>query len=177
LKPLCLVMAGGRSSRFGGGKLVEEVCGRPLIDHPLAASEELCSYTVIAVSRHTVEDLKSRCSKPLAECVEMSGRGYVDDLAFALAALRKPVLVLPGDVVFKDVNVLRRFVEEAFSVKADVVTMVVDGLGPVGVSLFRSEGGPWADIVVSPGDAVDVDTREMVPVAEDVCKGGQSPRG
>jgi len=177
LKPLCLVMAGGRSSRFGGRKLVEEVCGEPLIDHPLAASEKLCSYTVIAVSRHTMEDLKSRCSRPLAECIETSGRDYIDDLSLALAALRKPVLVLPGDAVFKDVNVLRRFVEEAFRLNVDVVTMVVSGLGPVGVSFFRSEGGSWADIVVNLGDVVDVDTREMVPVAEDVCKGGQSPRG
>jgi len=176
LKPLCLVMAGGRSSRFGSRKLVEEVCSRPLIDHSLTASEKLCSYTVIAVSRHTSEDLKSRCRRPLTECIETSGRDYVDDLAFALAALRKPVLVLPGDVVFKDVNVLRRFIEEAFGLNVDVVTMVVNGLGPVGVSLFRSEGGSWADIVVNLGDVVDVDTREMVPVAEDVCKGGQSPR-
>jgi len=170
-------MAGGRSSRFGGQKLVAEVCGGPLIDHSLTASEELCSYTVIAVSRRTVEDLKSRCSKHLAECVETSGRDYVDDLAFALAALRKPVLVIPGDAVFKDVNVLRRFVEEAFRLNVDVVTMVVGGLGPVGVSFFKSDGGSWVDIVVNPGDVVDVDTRETVPVAEDVCKGGQSPRG
>jgi len=34
-----LVLAGGKGSRFGGGKLLAELGGRPLVEWPIAALE------------------------------------------------------------------------------------------------------------------------------------------
>lgn len=174
----CLIMAGGKSSRFGSQKLAAEVCGRPLLEHSLRASREFCSFAIIAVSEKTVEALEEKCSGELAECIEMGGHDYVEDLSFALSALRKkPVLVLPGDAVFRDIGVLERFVEEALGKDADVVTMIVEGLGPVGVSLFKTEGGSWADLLVHKGDVVDVDFPGDLEAAEDVCRSNEGSRG
>jgi len=177
LRLTCLIMAGGKSSRFGSQKLAAEVCGRPLLEHSLRASREFCSCTIIAVSEKTVEALEEKCSGELAECIEMGGHDYVEDLSFALSALRKkPVLVLPGDAVFRDIGVLERFVEEALRKDADVVTMIVKGLGPVGVSLFKTEGGSWADLLVHKEDVVDVDFPGDLEAAEDVCRSNEDSR-
>ncbi|MFI5253851.1 MAG: molybdenum cofactor guanylyltransferase [Candidatus Limnocylindrales bacterium] len=45
-----IVLAGGRSQRFGSDKLAAEVRGRPLLQHPILALAACCDRIIVAVS-------------------------------------------------------------------------------------------------------------------------------
>lgn len=51
LKHGCIVMASGVGARFGGNKLMAELCGAPLIGHVVRATDDLFSRRVV-VTRH-----------------------------------------------------------------------------------------------------------------------------
>ena len=48
-----IVLAGGRSSRFGRDKLVEPIDGRPLLDHALAAVRALTADIIVVAAPET----------------------------------------------------------------------------------------------------------------------------
>ena len=48
----CIIMASGMGTRFGGNKLMTELCGVPLIQHVLRATEGLFARRVV-VTRHS----------------------------------------------------------------------------------------------------------------------------
>ena len=48
----CIIMASGLGTRFGGNKLMTELCGVPLIQHVLRATEGLFARRVV-VARHS----------------------------------------------------------------------------------------------------------------------------
>lgn len=48
----CIIMASGLGTRFGGNKLMTELCGVPLIQHALRATEGLFARRVV-VTRHS----------------------------------------------------------------------------------------------------------------------------
>lgn len=52
LKHGCIVMASGVGTRFGGNKLMAELCGAPLVGHVVRATDGLFSRRVV-VTRHT----------------------------------------------------------------------------------------------------------------------------
>lgn len=52
MKHGCIIMASGLGTRFGGNKLMTELCGVPLIQHALQATESLFARRVV-VTRHS----------------------------------------------------------------------------------------------------------------------------
>ncbi|MGH2679966.1 MAG: molybdenum cofactor guanylyltransferase [Actinomycetota bacterium] len=46
---LGIVLAGGRSTRFGRDKLAEEIFGRPLLHHPILHLLEVCDRVVVVI--------------------------------------------------------------------------------------------------------------------------------
>ena len=48
----CIIMASGMGTRFGGNKLMTELCGVPLIQHVLRATDDLFARRVV-VTRHS----------------------------------------------------------------------------------------------------------------------------
>jgi molybdopterin-guanine dinucleotide biosynthesis protein A len=52
-----IVLAGGRSSRFGRDKLAEPVDGRPLLEHAIDAVRSLADEVVVVVSRSATPSL------------------------------------------------------------------------------------------------------------------------
>ena len=58
LKHGCIVMASGVGARFGGNKLMAELCGAPLIGHVVRATDDLFSRRVV-VTRHA--DVAALC--------------------------------------------------------------------------------------------------------------------
>lgn len=58
LKHGCIVMASGVGARFGGNKLMAELCGAPLVGHVVRATDGLFSRRVV-VTRHA--DVASLC--------------------------------------------------------------------------------------------------------------------
>ena len=58
LKHGCIVMASGVGARFGGNKLMAELCGAPLVGHAVRATDDLFSRRVV-VTRHA--DVAALC--------------------------------------------------------------------------------------------------------------------
>lgn len=58
LKHGCIVMASGVGARFGGNKLMAELCGAPLVGHVVRATDGLFSRRVV-VTRHA--DVAALC--------------------------------------------------------------------------------------------------------------------
>ena len=58
LKHGCIVMASGVGARFGGNKLMAELCGAPLVGHVVRATDDLFSRRVV-VTRHA--DVAALC--------------------------------------------------------------------------------------------------------------------
>ena len=94
-----VVLAGGRSSRFGSDKLAFEIDGRTMLDHAVAA--------VGAVTSHVILVLAPGTEMPLALAPAVAGHvhdatafeGPLAGLAAALAVIETPVaLVVAGDM-------------------------------------------------------------------------------
>lgn len=62
----CIIMASGMGTRFGGNKLMTELCGVPLIQHALQATEGLFAKRVV-VTRHS--DVARLCDELGVEVV------------------------------------------------------------------------------------------------------------
>jgi len=170
------IMAGGKARRMGGAlKPLVSVCGAPMISWVIKAALSVSRYVVIATSPRTTQSLITRvpahADDPRIHVIETTGDGYVNDLRVVTASLRKPLLVLPADVPLVTADHLRSFLSAAEGFpNADVVTLITDGAGPVGISLFRSEGGAWAS--VSAGDdprLTNINTWEDLRMAEALC--------
>lgn len=178
--PLCLIMAGGAGKRLRSLGRVEpkpliKVCGEPMLVRVLRAVKGVCSYVVIAISEHTAaiplnDDLGSSID---VDYVFTSGRGYVEDLTFLLQGLRKPLLVIPGDVPLLTRGILRRFLAEAERFGKSPIVNLVGEKGLLGVSLFRSEGGAWVDLRLKGYELLDVDTPEDLKEAEGLCRAAE----
>jgi len=132
-------------------------------------------YVVVATSPRTTQSLLTHVptliNDPHIHVIETSGDGYVNDLRVVTSSLRKPLLVLPADVPLITADYLRLFLNAAKEFpNADVVTLVVEGVEPVGISLFRSEGGDWASVTVrDDGRLMNVNTWENLRRAEALC--------
>jgi molybdopterin-guanine dinucleotide biosynthesis protein A len=95
-----IVLAGGRSRRFGADKLAAKLDGRPLLHHPILALAGCCDAVIVVVSRDGPEP-------PLPDGIEVPIRIVHDALADAgpLAGLvagleaagEAVVLVVGGD--------------------------------------------------------------------------------
>ena len=62
----CVIMASGLGTRFGGNKLMTELCGMPLIQHVLRATEGLFARRVV-ITRHS--DVARLCDELGVEVV------------------------------------------------------------------------------------------------------------
>ncbi|MDP9118651.1 MAG: molybdenum cofactor guanylyltransferase [Actinomycetota bacterium] len=68
-----IVLAGGRSRRFGRDKLVEEYEGRPLLQHPVSRLLEVCDRVVVVLAPDAPEP-----SMPAGASVEFA-RDAIED--------------------------------------------------------------------------------------------------
>ncbi|MCX8184879.1 MAG: NTP transferase domain-containing protein [Sulfolobales archaeon] len=170
----CLLLAGGAGTRFGSStKFLREVCGEPIALRLLHQLESVCKYVVVAISHRTIKAARALCESPSTLCVEFPGTDYVSDLNLALRILPKPILTVAADIVARD-GVIQRFLEDSLSKNVDVVTAVVVSHNklpnPVGLALFNSEGGSWADVNLGGGAVLDVDTEEDLESAGRICE-------
>ena len=155
-----IVLAGGRSSRFGRDKLVEPIDGRQLVDHAIDAVGAVT--TEIVVVGPSVE-------RPGATAVrdELPFEGPLAALAAGFHALDpavERVLVVGGDMPTMVPAVLERLVAALERREASVLADE-DGPRPLPMATRRSVASPAADRLIASGErrlrallqALDVD--------------------
>ncbi len=132
-----VVLAGGRSARFGRDKLVEPIDGRPLLDHAIAA--------VLAVASDVVVVVEPGADRPVPDGVrvvhdDVAFEGPLAGLAFGLAALADDVdgvIVVAGDMPTLAPDVLRLLLD-VLAGQPGVTAGVLDAGGPLPMAVRRT---------------------------------------
>ena len=119
-----IILAGGRSSRFGRDKLAEPIDGRPLLDHAIDAVRPFAHEIIVVVAPDTAPGLTDDVTlvhDPIAF------EGPLAGLATGLGASNEPVvLVIGGDMPSIVVAVIDSMVE-ALDASVDAVVLEQDG--------------------------------------------------
>jgi len=124
-----IVLAGGRSSRFGRDKLVEPIDGKPLLNHAIEAVLAVASDVVVVVA------LDARRQVPSGARVVHDTDAFQGPLAgvgVGLAALQpdvERVIVVGGDMPTLAPRVLRRLLD-GLDRNATAVLLGTDGEAP-----------------------------------------------
>ena len=105
-----IVLAGGRSSRFGSDKMAVALAGRPLVHHAIEAVAAVCAEVVVVVSVGGDVPFPGAFSVPLRVTRDLApGGGPLVGLIAGLDAARFPVAIVAGG----DMPLLRAAVLEA----------------------------------------------------------------
>lgn len=84
LKHGCIVMASGAGVRFGGNKLMAELCGEPLVGHVVRATDGLFGRRVV-VTRHV--DVAAVCETLGAQVIMHDEPGRNDTVRLGMEAM------------------------------------------------------------------------------------------
>jgi molybdopterin-guanine dinucleotide biosynthesis protein A len=120
-----IVLAGGRSSRFGRDKLVEPIDGRPLLDHAIDAIRPVASRILIVVAPDATPSVP-----PDATVVHdpTPFEGPLAGLLAGLGAASDPVvLATGGDTPNLVVDVVESMLAALDSAAVDAVVLEHDG--------------------------------------------------
>lgn len=94
-----IIMAGGKSSRFGSEKLMATLCGRKVIEYTIEHMKSYSERFYLAVS-HNALQTKNFLIRNGYDTVETPGNGYPEDIMFLLDYFSDDLLVLNGDSIF-----------------------------------------------------------------------------
>lgn len=153
-----IVLAGGRSTRFGGDKLAALVAGRPLLHRAIHAVADVADEVVVVLATDgPVPALPERLRPSIVIARDLvAGRGPLAGLAAGLAVARHPrALLVAGDQPFLRVPVLRALLDELGDAGAerdgpDVVALADgDSLWPFPVALRVAAVRPAASAALS----------------------------
>jgi molybdopterin-guanine dinucleotide biosynthesis protein A len=172
-----IVLAGGRSTRFGGDKLAAEVDGRPLLHLAIDAVGEVVDEVVVVVGTDAAEPpLPPDPRVPVVVARDaVAGQGPLAGLAAGLAAASGPLALLVGGdqpALRPDLlrELLRRLTPEAGGPRLDVVGLEEEGrLRPLPVALRVGTVGPAAAVALRGG------TRSLVGLFGRLRAGTLSP--
>jgi molybdopterin-guanine dinucleotide biosynthesis protein A len=117
-----IVLAGGRSTRFGGDKLVADVDGRPLLHRAIAAVAGVADEVVVVIGAEAAEPaLPVEAPVPVRVARDVvPDRGPLAGLAAGLAAAAHPLAILVGgDQPWLLGDVLRLLLERLGRVPAE----------------------------------------------------------
>lgn len=119
-----LILAGGRSSRFGRDKLAEPYLGMPLLHHTVLRVAEVCGEIVVALAFGAPEpELPPGPSVRVARDAT-EGEGPLAGVRAGLDAARSgPVLIVAGDMPRLGVPVLRELLRTAAATGAAAVAL------------------------------------------------------
>jgi molybdopterin-guanine dinucleotide biosynthesis protein A len=148
-----IVLAGGRSARFGRDKLREPYRGAPLVHHAILALSSVCGQVLVVSAPGTRPDLPP--GVPLLLQHDASeGQGPLAALANALANVRTPLaLVAGGDMPELARGVLLEMLRVAEEASVDAVA-IGDGerVRPLPIALRLRRGRPVAAALVRTGE-------------------------
>jgi molybdopterin-guanine dinucleotide biosynthesis protein A len=149
-----VVLAGGRSSRFGTDKMRALIDGRPLLDRSIAAVRSVASTVVVVLAPRATRDLPADII--VARDVQ-AFEGPLAGLAAGLAAMPphiERVLVVGGDMP---------------TLSTPVLALLLGALGPSGgidhaAAAVLDEGGPMPMAVRA--SAAGLAARELLATGE-----------
>lgn len=172
-----IVLAGGRSTRFGRDKLAVEIGGRPLLHRAIDAVAEVADQVVVVIGADApAPALPSDVPVPVVVARDaVAGQGPLAGLAAGLAAASHPRAILVGGdqpdlkpALLREL--LRRLTPEAGGPPLDVVGLEEDGrLRPLPVALRVATAGPAAGVAIAGG------TRSLVGLFGRLRAGTLSP--
>jgi molybdopterin-guanine dinucleotide biosynthesis protein A len=146
-----IVLAGGRSSRFGRDKLAEPVAGRPLLERAIDAVGRVATDVVVVAAPAI-----TRALPPGVTLVHDADayEGPLAGLASGLAALDPVVgrvIVVGGDMPTLVPAVLGRLLDQ---LDAHDLAVLADDAGPrpLPMALRRSTAAPVVDRLLAGGD-------------------------
>ena len=146
-----IVLAGGRSARFGRDKLAEPFGGRPMLERAIDAVSTVATDVIVVAAPGGTPTL------PVGAALVHDASPYEGPLAglsSGLAALDpavERVLVVGGDMPTLVPVVLRRLLDE---VDAHELAVLADDAGarPLPMALRRSTAGPVVDRLLAGGE-------------------------
>ncbi len=145
-----IVLAGGRSARFGRDKLAEPLDGRPLLDHVIGAARHLSGEVLIVVTPG------SHPLVPDGVRVVEDQRAFEGPLAGVAAGLAATdadiVVVLAGDMPAVRTGVLTRLVDTMTAAGAGAAVLAVgDDRPPLPMAVRRSVAANLATSLLADG--------------------------
>lgn len=111
-----VVLAAGSSTRFDGKKLLQDLCGKPLLHYSLSAAQEGLPGNVVLVAGHDARGI-IKCGKNLADIVAVNSdysSGQGTSVATGVSACREfadAVIILLADQPFVTADTLARLIE------------------------------------------------------------------
>lgn len=165
-----VVLAGGRSTRFGRDKLVEPVDGRPLLDHAIDAVRSVATDVIVVTS----PEASLRTPSGVEVVRDASAfEGPLAGLATGFGALDpavEPVIVVGGDMPTLVTAVLERLLDGVERREAAVLADE-DGPRPLPMAIQRSRGAPVTQRLLDQGERrlrallVELDVEVVLPTA------------
>jgi molybdenum cofactor guanylyltransferase len=146
-----VVLAGGRSVRFGREKLAEPLDGRPLLEHAIEAVRPVATEVVVVAAPGTTP---TSPADVILVHDTVAGEGPLVGLLAGLRAAREPVvLVVGGDMPTLVREVLELMLGELDRAETDVVVLEHDGRArPLPVALRRETAVRAVDGFVTAGE-------------------------
>lgn len=125
-----IVLAGGRSLRFGRDKLVERVKGAPLFHHAVRALGEVCDEVIVAGAPGAAPPLPASLRVPVHVARDaVAHRGPLAGLLSAFAFARAPVAVVAGgDMYALAPALLGEMLRRAAAGPSDAVALSQSGI-------------------------------------------------
>jgi len=158
-----VILAGGRSRRFGADKLAVTLDGRPLLEHVAAEVAPLATEVVVAVGSEgpsaAVDALRGRGAPPVRVVADpQPDAGPAAGLRAALEVAREPtVLVVAGDMPRLAAPVLEllvRHLAAADPAAVDAIALAFRGrVQPLPVTLRVGAATAAAQAAAGSGDA------------------------
>lgn len=146
-----IVLAGGRSSRFGRDKLVEPVRGRPLVRHAIDAVRGVAAEVLVVVAPGT-DPAATEGVRIVHD--ERAFEGPLAGVAAGLSATDAEIVVIvAGDMPTVVPGVLRRLVACLTTTAADAAVLVVgEHRPPIPMAVRRSAASPAAASLLASGE-------------------------
>jgi molybdenum cofactor guanylyltransferase len=146
-----IVLAGGRSARFGRDKLAEQIDGRSLLERAIEAVGAIAIETVVVAAPDSAPRV------PTGVSVTRDVRAYegpLAGLATGLAAIRpavERVILVGGDMPTLIPVVLRRLLHE---LDTHDLAVLADEAGPrpLPMAMRRSRAGPAVERLLATGE-------------------------
>jgi adenosylcobinamide-phosphate guanylyltransferase len=154
MQVVALIMAGGRSKRFGGDveKPMVKFMGKPLIRRVIDATKESkkISETYVVVTSYSPKTARE-AAEASVKVIETRGRGYHTDLQQAVqeANLTGPILIISSDLPLLNGKFLDEIIGKYEEAGKPALTVLVPEeafrkYGISAVSLYKHEGKTYA---------------------------------